>query len=362
LFLGTKSAAWMSLDGGAHWQSLSLNLPRVQVRGIAIDRRQGAVVLATHGRSFWILDDLALLEQMTHRAAPPADGTALFAVQRAWLSHDLGGPSGVPGAADAGQNPPFGASVFFQIPAGYDGSTPVSLTFTDAAGRTIRRFDLHQKPEHPAKLDTIENPVARREAELAQLTSITPGMNRFQWDLRYPDATEVTGFQPPIAAGGLPDEVDGPTIAPGSYRVELSYGGRKTEQPFDVALDPRIHVRPAALRSRLALSLRIHADLDALDQALNLAIAARDSLSAAGGSGRAARLDSVINGLVALDIKSSEGSLLHETKLRSHLAYLAADLDLTYGAPTPAETAVFAALDREARTGEARLRALRRGE
>ncbi len=364
LFLGTKSAAWMSLDGGSHWQSLQLNLPHVEVRGIAIDRREGDVVIATHGRSFWILDNLAVLEQMTRPAAPAADGAALFAVQRVWLSHDFGSGGGFGGAADAGANPPFGAAVFFQVPASYDGTTPASLTFADASGRTIRRFDLHQKAARPVKLDTIEDPTARREAIEAQATSIVPGMNQFQWDLRYPDATEVTGFQPPVAAGGLPDDVDGPTVTPGSYRVTLTYGDRKLEQRFDVALDPRIHATAAALRSRLSLGLRIHSDLDALDRTLNLAIAARDSLSAsanADGRERAATLDSAINALVQLGIKSSEGSLLHETKLRSHLAYLAADLDLTYGAPTSTESAVFAVLDREAKAGEARLQALMRG-
>ena len=361
LFLGTKSTAWMSFDGGGRWQALQLNLPRVQVRGIAVNRRQGDVVVATHGRSFWILDNLALLEQMTRRAAPPTDSAALFAVERAWLSHDYGSGGGFGGAADAGANPPFGATVFFQIPEGWDGSTPVSLTFADAAGRTIRRFDLHPKPAgKPARLDTIENPTERRRLTEERLTEITPGMNHFQWDLRYPEATEVTGFQPPVPAGGLPDDVDGPVVTPGSYRVALRYGDRKLEQPFDVALDPRVRAPRAALARRLALALRIHRALDTLDRTLNRAIAVRDSLSAAGGPGasRAAQLDSVIRSLVALNILSSEGSLLHETKLRSHLAYLAADLDLAFAAPTAAESAVFAALDREARAGETRLRAL----
>lgn len=364
LFLGTKSAVYVSLDAGAHWQPLSLNLPRVQVRGVAIARREGEVVIATHGRAFWILDDLATLEQMTRRAAPPADGAALFAVQQAWLTHQYGGASGPGGAPDAGQNPPFGATVFFQVPSGYDGTTPVSLTFTDSAGRAIRRFDLHLKPAgHPVKLDTIESPTARKRALGERLTAITPGMNRFQWDLRYPDATEVNGFEPPIAAGGLDDEVDGPVVVPGSYRVVLRCGGQEAAARFTVALDPGIRAPAAALRARLALELGIHRDLDSLDRTINAAIAVRDSLSAASGDGtreRAAALDSAIDALVQLNIHSSEGSLLHETKLRSHLAYLAADVDLAYAAPTAAEAAVFEVLDREAKAGEARLRALMR--
>jgi photosystem II stability/assembly factor-like uncharacterized protein len=362
LFLGTKTTVYVSLDAGAHWGPLSLNLPPVQVRGIAINSRQGDVVIATHGRSFWVLDNLALLEQMTGRAAPPADSAALFAVERAWLTHAYGRSSGFPGAADAGENPPFGATVFFQVPTAYDGSTPVSLTFTDSAGRTIRRFDLHlRQAGHPVRLDTIESPTARKRAAQERLTAISPGMNHFQWDLRYPDATEVQGFEPPIAAGGLPDEVDGPVIVPGSYRVALSYGGRRMEQRFTVSLDPRIRVGQSALARRLALELRIHAALDSLDRTINQAIGARDSLAKLpGGRTRAAALDSVINGLVQLDLHSTEGSLLHETKLRSHLAYLAAEIDLAYAEPTAAQAAVFDVLDRQAKAGEERLRTLMR--
>ena len=359
LFLGTKSGVQVSLDGGTRWQPLSLNVPPAQVRDIAINRRQGAVVIATHGRSFWVLDNLALLEQLTTRAALPADSVALFAPEQGWLTHAYGLPSDGPGAPDAGANPPFGATVFFQVPSGYDGKIPVTLSFTDPAGRTIRRFELHVKQKAPPTPEAPEeeSPTARKRLAEQRLTAIEPGMNRFQWNLRYPDATEVKGFEPPIAAGGLPDDVDGPVVAPGSYRVVLTYGGREMAQQFDIALDPRIHAPPAALESRLALELRIHEALDSLNRTLNRALSVRDSLAAGGHTTRAAELDSVIRGLVQLDMRSSEGSLLHETKLRSHLAYLAAEVDLAYAAPTAAQRAVFEELDRQAVAGEAQLRA-----
>jgi hypothetical protein len=174
----------------------------------------------------------------------------------------------------------------------------------------------------------------------------------------------VKGFEPPIAAGGLPDEVDGPVVAPGRYQVVLDYDGHTMKQSFDVSLDPRLHATQQALESRLALQMKIHHTLDALDRTLNVAIAVRDSLAAltAQGQGgadaqhRLAALDSTIHGLVQLDLHSSEGSLLHETKLRSHLAYLAADIDLAYAAPTAAQEAVYRELAREAAAGEGRLR------
>ncbi len=369
LFAGAKSAIYASLDGGAHWQSLALNLPRVQVRDIAIDTRQGDVVVATHGRGFWVLDDLTLLEQWSRQAAPGADAARVYAPQTAWLSHAYGRNQNAKYMTSVGTNPPFGATVYFNVPAGYDGRTPASLAFLDADGHLIRRFTLHLKTASP-KLDPAardnRTPTERKLAAEKKLTAITPGMNRLQWDLRYPDATEVTGFQPPIAAGGLPDEVSGPLVTPGRYTAVFEYGGAKTEGSFDVALDPRLHPAADALTQRLALELRIHGTLDKLDRTLNQAIAVRDRLGAAIAGHRLgapeagaalASLDGTIDHFVQLRIQSSEGSLLHETKLRSHLAYLAADIELAYTRPTAAQYAVFQMLERHAHAGEGRLMA-----
>ncbi len=397
LFAGTKSTVYVSLDRGAHWQPLALNLPTVQVRDLAIDTRQGMVAAATHGRAFWVLDDLTLLEQATRQPPVAGDAAALFAPERAWLSHAYG--AGGYGGHDAGKNPPFGATVYFHLPESWDGSTPVKLSFENAQGKLVRSFTLHPK-EKVSKEDSTRiaeqgTPTERKAFRDRRHTAAEPGMNRFQWDLRYADATEVTGFEPPIAAGGLPDEVDGPVVAPGTYTVELSYGGQTLRKPFEVTLDPRVKATPADLQARLALQLRIHGTLDTLDTALNRAIEARDALAEAVGTGAAgaqgqggaasraaarsrgakaapgkaskgagsdaaralAALNDAIGQLVQLDLHSSEGSLLHETLLRSHLAYLAADIDLAYARPTPAQQAVYRQLAKEAAEGEAKLEA-----
>ncbi len=264
------------------------------------------------------------------------------------------------GGEDAGQNPPFGATVFFRIPANYDGRTPVTLTFTDASGAVIRRFDLHPKAAHEPKPEAVAEMTPTEQKTLAErrLTGIKAGMNAFQWDLRFPDATEVTGFYPPAAAGGLPDEVSGPQVTPGEYHAVLTYGGQEMTQPFTVSLDPGIHASSSDLADRLALQQQIHTNLDSLDRTINRAIEMRDRLRKAGNAPAAvAGLDSAIDAAVQLDIHSSEGSLLHETRLRSHLAYLAADIDLAYGAPTAAQRAVFAQLVRDVEAREAELRA-----
>ncbi|HUJ15568.1 MAG TPA: glycosyl hydrolase, partial [Thermoanaerobaculia bacterium] len=143
LFLGAKNTVYVSFDGGAQWQPLTLNLPHAQVRDVQIDPRQGDVVIATHGRAFWILDNLTLLEQLTKMPQSGGSETVLFAPQQAWLSPAYGAPENPRFAEGAGKNPPFGATVFFRVPDSYDGKTPVKLDFTDANGHLIRSFDLH---------------------------------------------------------------------------------------------------------------------------------------------------------------------------------------------------------------------------
>jgi photosystem II stability/assembly factor-like uncharacterized protein len=389
VFLGTSSTVYFSLDGGSHWQPLTLNLPVAQVRDLAINTRQGQVVAATHGRAFWVLDNLSFLEQLTRKPIVEADAALLFAPQQAWLTRDYGLPS--PEARrppDAGYNPPFGATVFFHIPENYDGKTPATLRFTDPQGNLVRLVTFHlatkKEKEEKAKEEQgggvhtgehQENVAAEadhsaepsdqriREKE-AKLSAIEPGMNRLQWDLRYPDATEVTGYHAPIAAGGLEDSVEGPVVVPGKYSVVLNYGGQETTQSFVVALDPRLRATQQDLQARLNLDLKIHADLESLDKAINEALVERDNLQKAisshSVSGKRATsaltaLRHDIDSVAQMAMKSSEGSLLFETKLRDHLAYLASDIDLAYDRPSASQEAVFREVDQLAKQGTQKL-------
>jgi hypothetical protein len=146
----------------------------------------------------------------------------------------------------------------------------------------------------------------------------------------------------------------------------LDYGGQKTQQSVVVALDPRLHATQQDLAERLALDLQIHADLDALDKDINQALAARDKLQKAisahtvtdaQAAAALAGLNHDIDSVAQMAMKASEGSLLFETKLRDHLAYLAADVDLSYDKPTAAHYAVFHELDQQAKEGEQKLEA-----
>jgi photosystem II stability/assembly factor-like uncharacterized protein len=349
LFLGTRNTVYVSYDGGDRWQSLALNLPGSQVRDIQIDTREGAVAIATHGRAFWVLDNLTVLEQ----TARGNDGP-LYAPQTAWLTHFYGG--GYP-RPDAGKNPPFGATVFFKMPADYNGGTPASLSFTDASGRVIRTFALHLKhktdqltPEQRERM----SPAQIRAATLYAAEGAEPGMNTFQWDLRYPDAAEVNGFYVPAAAGGEDDFAIGPQVVPGTYRIVLTYGGKRTARTFTVRLGPNLRATQADLSARFDLQMRIRDTLDALNRTIDQALSAREGLS---GAKRAA-MDRAIDGLVNLQTHSSEGPLSTGTRVRDHLAYLQSDVDFAYVRPTPAQYAVFAVLRSQALAGEATLRSL----
>ncbi len=369
LFAGTKNTVYVSLDGGAHWEPLTLNLPRVQVRGFAIDTLEGEVAIATHGRAMWVLDNLTLLEQLTHQSAPSPDVAALYAPATAWLTHAYGRSPYAKRVGTAGTNPPFGATVFFHIPADYHGHVPVHLSFFDAEGQLIRTFALHLKrptPKLGAAARDNRTPAEIKAAAEKKATAITAGNDHFQWNLRYPDATDVTGFWTPAAAGGLPDTVSGPTVLPGRYTVVLDYNGQLLRAPLEVRLDPRLSPGAGALEARLALAMRIHGALTTLDQATNRAIAMRARVNAAlaghhAGAAALERartaLERAIGTVVQMKVRSSEGTLLFETKVHSHLAYLSAEVNLAYVRPTRAEYQVFDHLQNKARAGEQRLKA-----
>ncbi|MGA7524277.1 MAG: hypothetical protein WBW84_17635 [Acidobacteriaceae bacterium] len=379
LFLGTFSTVYVSLDGGAHWQPLTLNLPPAEVRDIAINTRQGDVVVATHGRAFWVLDNLTLLEQLTHKPAVAADAGYVFAPEEAWLTHAYGAAPPDEREPTAGDNPPFGATVYVHIPANYNGHTAATLQFEDAQGKVVRSFTLHQETEQekqekaaekagkPAPDHSAESAVEQRQEAEAKLTAIDPGMNEFQWDLRYPPAVEVNGYHSPEAAGGLDYSTNGPIVMPGTYKVVLRYGGQESRQTFVVGLDPRLHATEQDLAAEFALTQQIQSDMNALNKDLNSALDARDKLNEAVSSQRISRaqaasaleaLNSEINSVVQMEIRSSEGDALHEAKLHSYLAYIAADVEVAYARPTAAQYAVFRDLDNQAKVAEQKLESL----
>jgi photosystem II stability/assembly factor-like uncharacterized protein len=353
LFAGTRSTAYVSLDGGSLWQPLTLNLPGVQVRDFAIDTREGELVAATHGRAFWIIDNLTLLEQLARQNSYSTATVQLFAPETAWLSNAYGGPMDF-SLPNFGENPRYGAAVFFNVPPGYNGTTPLTLSFVGANGSTIRSYTLHLKNKHakkltPEQLDNLDDN-QQRQHELDELTAVEPGLNHFQWDLKYGPAYDYPGFKD-VPTDDWPDTADGPTIVPGNYTVVLQYGSQRLQAPLTVQLDPRIHPAPGDLEARLVLEMEIFTAIDRLDRAVAAAMSARNKVAAT----QRAQIDDEIAGLTLTGVSSSEYDVLHPTKIREQLGFLLNSLEGAYAKPTAAEYAAAKDLEALASAGETRL-------
>jgi hypothetical protein len=258
LVAGTERGVWYSADDGANWRSLRLNLPIVPVHDLVF--KEGDIVLATHGRSFYIMDDITTLEQMT--TAIEGETAHLFKPRdqyRLATGGGFGGGGGRGGGAPAqitpenapvhptGQNPPAGVVVQYWLGAAND---TVALDFLDATGKVIRGYsskaDSAARPAQPPEDGFFSPPPAPRVAN-------KKGVNTFAWNMRYPDASSFPGMI--LWAAG----VTGPLVPPGAYKVRLAVNGKPVgTEPFKVLADPRIKATLADWeeQSRLALAVR----------------------------------------------------------------------------------------------------------
>jgi hypothetical protein len=349
LFAATSRTVYFSLNGGQQWQPLTLNLPAVRVNDIEIQAQQHAVVLATFGRAFWVLDDLQFLEHLGNANVTPS-AAYLFKPQQAWLVAGGGGFGGGRGGG-LGESLAPGTTVFFQLPSDFTKGTPVKLTFTTAAGQLVNSYNLPLPPE-PAGSGGGAGGGGRGGAA-GRSVPLHPGMNRFQWNMRYPDATEVNGIYRYTQQNG---ELVGPAVLPGTYDVTLTYGGLTQKQPFTVKLDPNLHTTQAELQQRFDLLMRLHQATDKMDTSLNRALDARSALQKVGGSPAAiSKLDADISGLVDLQIQSGEGSLVYPDMLRSWLWRIANRIDSSYFPPTQGMVGVANDYIQQADAGAARL-------
>ena len=261
LYAGTQTGVFVSFDDGAHWQTLQLNLPVVNVSDLGVHGND--LVASTFGRALWILDDLTPIRAITPQALrsdvhliPPAP-----AVRVRWDNFQ---DTPFPPETPAGQNPPDGAIIDYLLKSAPTGE--ITMTILDERGRQVQQFSSQPKaPDLPlpnVPSYWFEPPKALPKAA---------GLNRFVWDLRYPppvslpygyfgsllDYTEYTLADHAIPGKTPREQPQGPLVVPGTYTVQLSVAGQTYSQKLTVELDPRLKVSSADLQQQLDLERQI---------------------------------------------------------------------------------------------------------
>ena len=272
LFAGTENTVWVSFDDGDHWQSLQRNLPHTSMRDLWI--HDDDLIVATHGRSFWILDDIAPLRETS---ASFKNSVHLFTPAPAWrVQRDTYSDTPLPPDEPVGENPPDGAIIDYFLPTAASG--PVALEILDAQGKLVRRFASDDKPdvtEEELQKQMIPLYWIRPERHL----SADAGMHRWVWDLHHP---------PPVAAhhefpiSAIPHDTPryplGPTVLPGAYSVRLTVEGKTQSAPLTIKMDPRVKTPPLGLEKKFQSETRLASILSESSQAVFQAGSLRDQL------------------------------------------------------------------------------------
>jgi photosystem II stability/assembly factor-like uncharacterized protein len=343
LFAGTERSVYVSFDDGDHWQSLQLNLPATSIRDLVV--HQNDIVVGTHGRSFWILDDITPLRQLKPEIAD-ADAY-LFAPQVTYrMRRDNNTDTPLPPEEPAGKNPPDGAMLDYVLKS----SEPVTLEILDEAGKLVRRFSSTDKPQ---EVDAKELPVPTYWIRPSQILSAEPGMHRFAWDLHYP-APDALEHEYPISAiyHDTPRYPLGPTVVPGNYKVKLTVAGRSYTQPLTIKMDARVKTAADGLRQQFETELRItdamHQDYTALQEVRSLRAQLKQlqdkakkplSDSIAALDKKAAELEGASGGYGAVFLKDAAGRSL--ARLNGGLSRLLEAVDSADAAPTTQQIAML---------------------
>ena len=283
LFAGTEKSVWVSFDDGDHWQSLQLNLPHTSMRDLWM--KDSDLIVATHGRGFWILDDITPMRQISAQVAQsPA---FLFAPAPAWrVLQNTWPDTPLQPHEPMAENPPAGAVIDYYL--GSSASGPVTIEILDAAGKIVRRYSSDDKPELTP--DEIQKGLIPPYWLRPFRTTVTSaGMHRLVWDLRYTAPTSATHEYPITAVPhNTPRRPEGVRALPGQYTVRMTAGGKTLTAPLTIKNDPRVKVTAVALQQQLQLVTRLSSLLNDSSQALIQAKAVKEQLQKLQANGAAA--------------------------------------------------------------------------
>ena len=343
LYAGTETGVFVSFDDGAHWQSLQLNLPVSPIHDLVV--KDDDLVVATHGRSFWVLDDLTPIRQLNKQLL--TTDVILYQPQTALRLHY---PTEFDRRQPVGDNPPAGAIIDY-----YFKSLPkdeVSLDILDASGKVVRHLSSKEKKEGeqpPEWPDRVERP---------KTIPANEGMNRFAWDLRSDDPVQIPGA---FYSGEGPK---GPLALPGDYQVKLAVGGKSQTAPLHLAIDPRTKGAEPALQKQFTLSMQVNDRISQLHQAVNEirdlksqvqtlhkrfgddqrlkpALDAADQLDH--------KMSEVEQELIQVNMKGSEANLAFPNKLNERFDTFSHAIDAGDAEPTKPQLDVFELLSNQLR-------------
>ncbi|MGI8857141.1 MAG: WD40/YVTN/BNR-like repeat-containing protein, partial [Thermomicrobiales bacterium] len=385
LYAGTETGVHLSYDDGDHWQPLQRNLPVVPIHDLIV--KDADLIAATHGRSFWVLDDLTPIRQLTDETTKaafqlfPPRPTIRFVTNRGFFRQATPGKNyQMTGATiltktqekkedgavvehflDAGSNPPDGVLVTYYLKE--TPGTPVTLTFLDRDGNEIKTFKSEEKkPDARDQKPESENAQADAQSSVLSPQSLQPGINRFTWDMRYADAEGIDGFF--TAEGNLP----GPIASPGAYQVRLTVGDETQIQEFVIAKDPRVQATQADLDAQFDLLCRIRDTINETHGTIKMLRAVRSQAEewekrASGEKVNPAisehiatlkeRLAPVEEELIQTQAKVRSDTLNFPVKLNSKLAAVFGAVAGSDAAPTKQETEVYESLASRAGTHRA---------
>jgi len=380
LYAGTEAGVHISFDDGEHWQSLRLNLPAVPIHDLLI--KDTDLVAATHGRSFWILDEVTPLRYISEQVQnTPASLFKPRLTVRFMTSWGFSRPSapGIfyrntgdtmitgrrvlkPGGKTvdrnltAGNNPPDGVIVYYYLKQKLEGE--VKLTFLDAQGEQIKSFTSEQAQDETPKTEDAPDPTDEadptdEEEEREKKDPRVPkeiGTNRFVWNMRYPDPKKVDGY---VASEAV---MAGPAAAPGTYYVQLTVGDQTYVEAFEIHKDPRVSASQEDLDAQFALLLKIRDKLSETHDAINTLRNIRQQVEdwerrtrereAHETVSKAARslkekLALIEDELIQSKAKTRQDTMNFPVKLNGKLAWLAGVVASAQAAPTRQEYELF---------------------
>jgi photosystem II stability/assembly factor-like uncharacterized protein len=261
LYAGTENSVWVSFDDGDHWQSLQLNLPHTSMRDLWI--HEDDLIVATHGRGFWILDDIAPLREAATGLATSAH---LYAPAEAYrIQRNTNTDTPLPPDEPMAPNPPDGAIIDYYLPAA---ASSVTLEILDAKGQPVRNFSNSDKPE--ISEDELQKQLiplywVRAHRHL----STEAGMHRWIWDLHAPSPASMRHDYPISAiAHDTPRGPLGPTALPGTYQVRLTVDGKSFTAPLTVKMDPRVKTSSSGLQKKAQAEDRLASGMTQTTEAI----------------------------------------------------------------------------------------------